>query len=109
MSHAFPYYCLYDKEKCDLRQGFEYERVPHLKLENIANDEPLKEETLYAHPLEDKNRLRVAGPFTVETLQSYEPISPQELARQREDVAELGAVQRLSFLNSHIARGEKRG
>src|SRR5213078_532606 len=58
---------------------------------------PPEEETLYDQPIEDKKRLRVAGPFTVETLQNYEPTSPQELARQREDVEELAGFEDTVF------------
>ena len=83
--------------ECDLRQGFIYKKVPHVTLGSIANNEPPAEETLYDQPQEDKKRLRVAGPFTVETLQSYEPISPEELARQREQDAELGNFENLIF------------
>lgn len=57
----------------DLRQGFVYEEVPHITLKSLANDEPPETETLYDKPMVDKSRLRVAGPFTVETLQNYEP------------------------------------
>ena len=111
MSSAYPYYHLYDKEHCDLRQGFEYQKASHLKLENIANDEPMKEETLYDQPLEDKKRLRVAGPFTVETLQSYEPISPEELARQRTEDHSLANFEDLIFAHlksAGVKTGDKR-
>src|SRR5213075_199864 len=65
-------------------------------------------ETLYDQPLEDKKRLRVAGPFTVETLQSYEPISPEELARQRAEDKELGNFEDLIFAHLKSA-GVKTG
>jgi adenine-specific DNA-methyltransferase len=97
MTATFPYYQLYDQQGHDLRQGFIYKKVPHITLGSIANNEPPEEETLYDQPQEDKKRLRVAGPFTVETLQSYEPISPEELARQREQDAELGNFENLIF------------
>lgn len=61
----------------DIRQGFVYEEVPHITLKSLANDEPPATETLYDKPYEDKSRLRVAGPFTVETLQNFEPQSPE--------------------------------
>src|SRR5439155_5818513 len=118
MTTTFPFYTLYQSEEgeravaerkgkpgdyslvkerdksqpfrgCDVRYGFVYKKVLHITLGSIANNEPPVEETLYDQPVEDKKRLRVAGPFTVETLQSYEPVSPEELARQREDVEEL--------------------
>jgi adenine-specific DNA-methyltransferase len=82
---------------CDVRYGFVYKKVPHMTLGSIANNEPPEEETLYDQPIEDKKRLRVAGPFTVETLQNYEPTSPEELARQREDVEELAGFEDTVF------------
>ena len=50
----------------------------------------------------------MAGPFTVETLQSYEPISPEELARQRTDDQELGNFEDLIFAHLKSA-GVKTG
>ena len=82
---------------CDVRYGFVYKKVPHITLKSIANNEPPVEETLYDQPIEDKKRLRVGGPFTVETLQNYEPISPEELSRQREDVEELAGFEDTVF------------
>jgi adenine-specific DNA-methyltransferase len=97
MTAVFPYYKLHDDQSHDLRQGFIYKTVPHITLRSIANNEPVPQETLYDQPEEDKKRLRVAGPFTVETLQSYEPISPEELARQRESEEDLAAFEDLIF------------
>jgi adenine-specific DNA-methyltransferase len=48
-------------------------------LENIANDELPEEETLYDKPDEDGKKLRVTGPFTVETLQSFEPTAAEAI------------------------------
>lgn len=63
----------------DIRQGFVYEEIPKMTLKAIAKNEPLSRISLYDSPLEDKNKLRVTGPFTVETLQNYEPVSPSEI------------------------------
>ena len=55
--------------------------------------------------------MRVAGPFTVETLQSYEPISPEELARQRTEDKELGNFEELVFAHlksAGVKTGDKR-
>ena len=108
LSATFPYYLLYDQQTCDLRQGFTYRKVPHITLGSIANGEPPAEETLYDQPQEDKKRLRVAGPFTVETLQNYEPISPEELARQRDSDTELASFEDLIFAHLQSA-GVKTG
>jgi adenine-specific DNA-methyltransferase len=82
---VFPYYSLYDKTGNDIRQGFDYEKALHITLKNLANDEKPSEETLYDQPIEDKKKMRVAGPFTVETLQNFEPVSPEELDRLPEN------------------------
>jgi adenine-specific DNA-methyltransferase len=74
----YPYYKMYD-ESNDIRQGFQYKSVPHITLKSIAQNEPPASETLFDQPLEDKNKIRVAGPFTVETLQNFEPVSPATL------------------------------
>ena len=111
MTATFPYYLLHDQETCEVRQGFNYKKVPHITLGSIANDEPAEEETLYDQPQTDKQRLRVAGPFTVETLQSYEPISPEELARQRQEDGGLAAFEDLIFehlKSAGIKTGDKR-
>lgn len=75
----FPFYELYDQINKDIRQGFIYKTVPHITLKSLANDEPAEQETLFDQPKEDKKKLRVAGPFTVETLQNFEPISPDDI------------------------------
>lgn len=97
MTAVLPYYHLHDHETCDVRQGFVYKKVPHTTLGSIANDEQAPEETLYDKPEEDKKRLRVSGPFTVETLQNYEPISPEGLATRRESEEQLAGFEDLVF------------
>lgn len=77
---VYPYYELFDKSVMpDIRQGFVYKKVPHITLKSLANNEPAEEEVLYDQPIEDKKRLRVSGPFTVETLQSYVVTNPDDL------------------------------
>ena len=69
-------------------RGFIYKTVPHITLKSRANDEPADTETLFDQPEEDKKRLRVAGPFTVETLQSFEPVALESLNVQDAEGAE---------------------
>ena len=80
LTATFPYYKLHDETGRSLRQGFQYKTVPHVTLKSIANNESPGTETLYDQPLDDKKKLRVTGPFTVETLQNYEPLPPAALA-----------------------------
>jgi adenine-specific DNA-methyltransferase len=72
----------------DVRKGFVYKRVPHITLKSIANNPDIREgmsrpeidaairrhadtELLYDQPYEDSSRIRVAGPFTVESLSPH--------------------------------------
>lgn len=76
----------------DVRKGFVYERVPHVTLKSIANNPDIREgmsreqidaaitrhaetELLYDRPYEDKKRVRVAGPFTVESLSPHRAVA----------------------------------
>lgn len=81
LTATFPYFKLYDEARGDIRQGFIYKKVPHITLKSIANAGSPEEETLFDLPEVDKKKLRVSGPFTVETLQNFEPIEPEELDR----------------------------
>jgi adenine-specific DNA-methyltransferase len=76
----------------DIRHGFVYERVQHITLKSIANNPDIKEgmsreeidaaikrhaeyELLYDRPHEDNNKVRVTGPFTVESLSPHRSIA----------------------------------
>jgi len=79
----------------DIRKGFVYKRVPHITLKSIANNPDIKEgmtseeidktiaryaetETLWDQPYEDGRRIRVTGPFTVESLSPHRVITSDE-------------------------------
>ena len=79
LTGSFPYYQLYDELKFDIRQGFKYEIVKRVTLGSIANLEEPHQIILYDKPIIENYKLRVAGPFTVETLQNFEPASPSIL------------------------------
>jgi adenine-specific DNA-methyltransferase len=72
----------------DIKKGFVYNRVPHVTLKSIANNPDIQPgmsreaidaairkhadtELLYDDPFEDKKRIRVTGPFTVESLSPH--------------------------------------
>lgn len=79
---VFPYYELADKETHNIRQAFVYKKAPHITMGSITNDEPADEEILYDQPQEDKKKMRVSGPFTVETLQNFTPVGPESLEQE---------------------------
>lgn len=96
----FPYYKTHDEsENPNIRQGFKYKTVPHITLKALANDLPFDEETLYDQPEEDKKRIRVSGPFTVETLQSLNVSSPESLYDKQQDFDEYAAFTDRIFNN----------
>ena len=107
----FPYYKTYDEGDCpNIRRGFIYKKVPHITLKALANDLPFDEETLYDQPEEDKKRIRVSGPFTVETLQSLDVSSPESLNDKQNDYDEYAAFTERIFNNlkaNGIRNGDK--
>ncbi len=79
----------------DIKKGFVYKRVPHVTLKSIANNPDIKPgmsreeidaaiarhadtELLYDQPYEDSKRIRVTGPFTVESLSPHRVLSSDE-------------------------------
>ena len=67
MTATFDYYRLAHPEQ-GVGSGFVYKTVPHITLKSIANNEPPATETLYDQPEIDKSKVRISGPFTVESL-----------------------------------------
>jgi adenine-specific DNA-methyltransferase len=84
----------------DIRKGFVYKRVPHVTLKSIANNPDIPvlsavegkkgmtreqidaaiarhadTETLFDQPYEDNKRVRVCGPFSVESLSPHRVLS----------------------------------
>jgi adenine-specific DNA-methyltransferase len=101
------------KPGSDIKRGFVYERAAHVTLGSIANNPDIKPgmsraeidaaiarhadtELLYDQPYEDNKRIRVTGPFTMESLSPHRflsadaegdgTVSEQE-ARQHHDFA----------------------
>jgi adenine-specific DNA-methyltransferase len=85
----------HSKFENDIRRGFVSKRVPHVTLKSIANNPDIKEgmsraeidraiakhadtELLYDQPYEDNKRIRVTGPFTVESLSPHRFLSADE-------------------------------
>lgn len=99
----FPYYELFDEENKNIRQGFKYKTVPHITLKSLANDLEPEVETLYDQPIEDKKRIRVSGSFTVETLQSYNVMSPENIDERPDEAEENRLFQERIFAHLQIA------
>jgi adenine-specific DNA-methyltransferase len=98
--------------KGDVRRGFVYERVQHITLKSIANNPHIREgmtrqeideaikrhadfEMLYDRPYEDRSRVRVCGPFTVESLSPHRSLAFAETpeAAGRESISQRAGAQ----------------
>lgn len=101
MTVKFPYYKLKDKKS--VSAGFEYKTIPHITLKSLANNEPPEIEVLYDRPFEDKNVVRVAGPFTVESLSPHRVSDAQEMVSSERFVETVVA----SLLKAGVQTGEK--
>ncbi|WP_141990345.1 site-specific DNA-methyltransferase [Rhodoglobus vestalii] len=108
MGSKFPYFTMADsdqgrqleglppaKTSDDIREGFIFEKTQRITLGSIANNPDIKEgmtrseiddavkrhadfEVLYDKPQEDKSKVRVSGPFTVESLSPHRSLSFDE-------------------------------
>jgi adenine-specific DNA-methyltransferase len=102
MAYRFPWFDLRDPG--DVRQGFIYRSVPHIQLRSIAQNPDIHggmsrdeieaaiarhadQEALFDHPHEDRRKIRVTGPFTVESLSPHRALEPSDT----EEVAASGA------------------
>ena len=106
---VFPYFKLHDANN-DIRQGFIYKSVHHITAKSLGDGETPPSETLYDQPIEDKSKLRVSGPFTVETLQNFEPISPEDLddeVRVNEEEGAFEEVIKQHLISAGIKNGRK--
>ena len=91
MAYRYPWFELRDED--DVRQGFHWRAVPRVTLKSIAQNPDIREgmskeeieaaiarhaelETLYDQPQESRKKVRVTGPFTVESLSPHRTLEP---------------------------------
>src|ERR1700722_4706994 len=113
------------KTQDDIKKGFVYKRVPHVMLKSIANNPDIKDgmtrqqidaviakhadtETLYDQPYEDNNRLRVCGPFSVESLSPHRVLSTAD-ENQNGTVSEQEAREQQDFATMILDNLKKAG
>lgn len=113
------------KTEDDIKKGFVYKRVPHITLKSIANNPDIKEgmtreeidaaiarhadtETLYDQPYEDNKRVRVCGPFSVESLSPHRILSTADEDRDG-TVSEKEARKQQDFVTMILDNLKKAG
>lgn len=109
----------------DIKKGFVYKRVPHVTLKSIANNPDIREgmnreqidaaiarhadtETLFDQPFEDKKRIRVCGPFSVESLSPHRVLSTAD-ENQDGTVTEQEARDQQDFVTMILENLQKAG
>ena len=125
MGAKFPYYGLVDTEG-DIRKGFHYKTVPHITLKSIANnpDIPPKmsrkeideviarhapSEYLVDQPEEDAKKVRVSGPFTVESLSPHSTVAPVRSESEKTATEEDGSAFEKSIIDNLLKAGVQNG
>lgn len=124
MGAKLPYYRLSDPEG-DIRKGFSYKTVPHVTLKSIASNPDIKpgmspsaiasaiarhadSEVLYDQADEDRNKIRVSGPFTVESLSPHKAVAPGNLHGEEGGENETSAFER-TILDNLLKAGVQNG
>jgi adenine-specific DNA-methyltransferase len=109
----------------DIRKGFVYRRVPHVTLGSIANNPDIKpgmtrdqidvaiarhadSETLYDQPYDDPKRIRVTGPFTVESLHPHRVLAVED-SDVDGTVSEEEAVRKTDFTTDILGHLKRAG
>jgi adenine-specific DNA-methyltransferase len=113
------------KTEGDIRKGFVYKCVPHVMLKSIANNPDINEgmtcvqidaaiarhaatETLYDDPYPDNKRVRVCGPFSVESLSPHRVLSTADDNQDR-TVSEQEAHKQQDFATMVLDNLKKAG
>ncbi|MDI6816676.1 MAG: site-specific DNA-methyltransferase [Actinomycetota bacterium] len=113
------------KTEGDIKKGFVYKHVPHVTLKSIANNPDIKEgmtreqidaaiarhadtETLYDQPYQDNKRVRVCGPFSVESLSPHRVLSAAD-ENQDGTVSEQEARKQQDFATMILDNLKKAG
>ena len=113
------------KTEGDIKKGFVCKRVPHVTLKSIANNPDIKEgmtreqiaaaiardaytEILCDQPYEDNKRVRVCGPFSVESLSPHRVLSTAD-ENQDGTVTEKEARKQQDFATMILENLKKSG
>lgn len=125
MAAKFPYYVLSDPAG-DVKKAFRYGEVPHITLKSIANNPDIKlgmsqaeidaaiaryadTEKLYDQPEEDSKKIRVAGPFTVESLSPHATVSPARSESEKTATTDDQSTFEKSIIDNLLKAGVQNG
>ena len=86
MTKNFDYYELQFANE-GINSNFNYEEVSHITLKSLTSNSSLKTEKLFDHPIIDKSKTRISGPFTVEAVPSPTVKSIDVLSNESESIS----------------------
>jgi adenine-specific DNA-methyltransferase len=125
MASKFPYYNLADPHG-DVRKGLVYKRIPHITLKSIATNPDIRpgmtqreidaaigrhaeSEFLYDQAEEDTRKVRVAGPFTVESLSPHSTVAPVRSESEKTGTEDDGSAFEKSIVDNLLKAGVQNG
>jgi adenine-specific DNA-methyltransferase len=125
MGSRFPYYRLADSNG-DIRKGFVYKTIPHVTLKSIANNPDIKPgmsrseisaaisrhadgEILYDQAEEEAKKVRVSGPFTVESLSPHATVSPTRSESEKTATTDDQSTFEQSIIDNLLKAGVQNG
>ena len=125
MGAQFSFYNLADPTG-DVRKGFVYKRIPHITLKSIATNPDIKpgmsrkeidaaisrhaeSEFLYDQAEEDARKIRVSGPFTVESLSPHATVAPVRSESESTAAEEDGSAFEKSIIDNLLKAGVQNG
>jgi adenine-specific DNA-methyltransferase len=124
MGAKFPYYSLADSN--DMHKGFVYQTIPHIMLETITRNPDIKpdmskaeidaaikrnaeSELLYDRPNEDRKKVRVSGPFTVESLSPHATVTPVRSESEKTATVDDASAFEKSIIDNLLKAGVQNG
>jgi len=124
MGARFQFYELSDPS--DVRKAFVYKRIPHITLKSIATNPDIKtgmsleeidaaiarhaeSEILFDQPEEDKRKVRVSGPFTVESLSPHSTVASVRSESEKAAAEEDGSAFEKSIIDNLLKAGVQNG
>ena len=125
MGSRFPYFLLNDPQG-DVRKGFTYRTLPRVSLKSIATNPDIKpgmskaeidvaitrhtdSEVLYDQAEEDARKVRVSGPFTVESLSPHSTVAPLRSESEKTGAEEDGSAFEKSIIDNLLKAGVQNG
>lgn len=103
MTAKYPWYKL--KTDNNVRDGFDHKTIPHITLGSLANNEPPPTEILHDQANEEKGKVRVAGPFTIESLSPHRVSDAGEMLSSEKFVETVVA----NLLKAGVQTGDREG